>query len=133
MILDRKLKNMEYKVEKNEKAHCLECGEVIPYYRNGKHFCNNACRYQYHNRKKNSVIAYRTKVLRILFKNHEILTEMLNEGKTMIELVDLIAKGFQPYYCTGYIKIGGISEYHCFELRYRLTGKQLFRLKATEL
>ena len=122
---------MEYKIRKDENRNCLECGNEIPYYREGKQFCDDTCRYSYHNKHRNKARGYRTRILNIILKNHEILSGYLEEGINEIDIAELEASGFIPYYCTWHSKANRKNEYRCFEFKYCLSDTRVYNLEKT--
>ena len=120
---------MEYR-EIEEKAHCLECGSEIQYYRKGKQFCTDSCRFRYHNKSKSKSRHYQSIVNGALSRNYMILKELYEKGVKSMSLGDLVTSGFQPMVCTGYTKDRSHSEYHCYEYKYYLSSSRLFGLDS---
>ncbi len=107
---------------------CLECGNVIRYGRTDKKFCCDECKSRHHNLLAKESRAFRTKVLKTLDQNYEILENLLRSGTDSADLTELISLGFAPAMATSYTKSRGCDIFTCYDLKYRLTATRLLSL-----
>lgn len=116
-------------------AHrCLECGEKILYGRGDKLFCSTECKNRYHYRRTKVIRTVRHRTERYLEKNHTILSGLIDEGLTEMDLSDLLRLGFRPEFATFFKKGKKYVELACFEIRYKLSESRIYgieRMKAS--
>jgi len=91
---------------------CLECGAPLTG-RADKKFCSDYCRNAYHNRRNRETSTLIRKINGILKKNRKILEELNPEGTVKIPRRQLVRKGFDFDYITGFYrtKKGDIYRY----------------------
>lgn len=113
---------------KPNNGRCLFCGkELIG--RTDKLFCNKQCRNNYHNRKQRHLRKEGTNLLERMNHNHELLEQVLMEGKTSITLEELKGKGYSEALVTGYgIKDGRHRKYACFDIRFCQSETRIFKI-----
>ena len=123
---------MEYK-DDIPVSHCLECGDEIAY---GKRcdckFCSDSCKNRWHNRNAQGMRHYREKCDRVLEKNHRILSELIEQGVTTLELPELLSKGFKPEYATTALRGRTSLLMSCYDIHYRMTGQKIFSIGRME-
>lgn len=112
-----------------EKKHCLECGSEIEYDRKGKMFCDDRCRSQYHNKEKNWVRHYHTRVIGALERNCGILKELVEKGIQAVELGDLEQWGYSIDCATSVRKTKTHLEYRCFEYKFKRSENRIFGIE----
>lgn len=116
-----------------ELGRCLECGAIL-YGRPDKKFCNTSCKNKYNYRLRYRSQKVRNRIINILLKNHEILTNLEAEGKTCADLGELAIDGFIPSCVTGHRKGRyGHDEYSCFDFRFCLSSARLFNLHRVDV
>ena len=94
-----------------EQRYCLECGEPLVG-RADKKFCSDYCRNAYNNRKNRETNTLIRKVNNILKKNRRILEELNPQGTTKVSKKQLLDRGFDFSYITGYYKNKKGDMYH---------------------
>lgn len=109
---------MDYEINDEEKARCLECGEEIDYGRLDKKFCSARCKNSFHNRRFQHSKAVKMRVMKILEKNYLILDRLLKSGVTSISLTELKDYGFNMDYFTSYSKTKRHDEFSCFDIKF---------------
>lgn len=110
---------MAYKTTIDSEAHCLECGDEIPYGRNDRKFCSTSCKNRWHNKHKEyTARGYQTRVLNILERNHDILSKLLRLNINSLDKGELIRMGFDFNYLTSCRRVRRRTECCCFEIRY---------------
>lgn len=83
------------------KEKCIECStELIG--RADKRFCSDQCRSTYYNRENKEALVVVKSVNKILRKNYKILRELNPNGKMKIKREDILRKGFDFNYITGF-------------------------------
>lgn len=117
---------MEYKKSERKIPVCLECGDKIKYGRVDKKFCCDKCRNRYNNELAKSGRALKRKVLKHLSRNYEILDNVFRAGYESVDLVELVAKGFNPGIVTSCSKVKGHNEYGCFDIKYIMTATRIY-------
>lgn len=115
---------MEYG-KNGEAAKCLECGDEILYGRTDRKFCSEECKNRFNNRKSRNSRVAKLRTLNALEKNHRILDRLLKAGMDSIEIILAKQMGFDPDYVTSFHSPGGIAEYCCFDIRYRMDGTMI--------
>jgi hypothetical protein len=97
------------KTTKSKVAHpCLNDGKEIPNWRSNKLFCNDICKYEYHNKKRATLDADMKHIHGILADNYEILKTLIGEKDSVeIEYKALNEMGFDFQFNTQ-----TVGEYH---------------------
>lgn len=62
---------------------CLNDGKEIPNWRRNKLFCNDVCKYEYHNKKRSILDADMKHIHGILANNYDILKSLISEKETV--------------------------------------------------
>lgn len=120
---------MEYKEDDQfERGRCLECGDVLPYGRSDMKFCCDGCRSRYHYVNGGHLKSLRTKTIRALDRNHEILESLLERGVTSMNIPDLAQAGYRFDCVTSYHKVRNHNEYRCFDIKYYMSENRIFDL-----
>lgn len=114
---------------RKDSDHCLECGCEFEYKRKGKIFCDDICRSRYHNRTKNWVRHYHSKVIGALERNCSILATLLEKEITSAEIGDLTLWGYNIEYATSVRKSKSHIEYRCFEYKFYRSEDKIYGLE----
>lgn len=64
----------------------------------------------------------------ILSRNHEILENLIREGKDSADLMELVLIGFVPWVITSYRRSGKHDEYNCFNIKYIMTRTRIYSI-----
>ncbi len=103
---------------------CDVCGESYKPVRAKQRFCSTQCHNRYHNTERLKKTTEFADVLRILQKNHEILSNLWKAGKKKILLAELLKLGFKSEYITSFSQKERIN--FVFNTAYRLiAGEQV--------
>jgi len=82
---------------------CGECGKEIPNWRRNKKFCNEACKYSFHNKQRELIDEDMKHVNKILANNYVILKQIMEEDKKVETLKSYMEQlGFAFDFCTQY-------------------------------
>lgn len=100
---------------------CLECGENIVYGRTDKKFCCAGCKNRWHNRQVRNSRIFRMRVMSSLDRNYRILSGLVSDGVTDIEVSTLSQMGFSFTHVTSYRKVRRHTEMWCFDIKFVLT------------
>mgnify|MGYP006784851495 FL=1 len=109
-------------------TRCLECGDRILYGRTDKKFCCESCRQKHFYSTAKETRIFKRKVLAILSRNHEILENLIREGKDSADLMELVLIGFVPWVITSYRRSGKHDEYNCFNIKYIMTRTRIYSI-----
>lgn len=93
-----------------------------------KKFCSSQCRASFHYQTTNKERKQVLSINRILLRNRRLLLHCSSTPEKDHGYVDLLDKGFQPHFCTGYFKDArGQSFFLCYDFAYWLKpcGKRL--------
>lgn len=92
-------------------------------------FCSGSCksRWHYHVDGRNKRI--RVKMINALNRNYEILSSLLDEKLTAIEIPDLAQKGYNFSCFTFWRKVRNHNEYRCFDIKYFMSENRVFGLE----
>lgn len=95
---------------------CLYCEKEIPHWRRNKKFCDDSCKYRFHNDQRELIDENMKRVNKILSTNYEILKEVIGEQSHIkIAYSELKKMGFQFDFLT---QIKG--DYHnCYTLSWK--------------
>lgn len=98
---------------------CRYCENEIPDWRRNKVFCDDTCKYKFHNAKRSEEVDLFGDFNRMIKRNYEILNNILGD-KRYVEVPELHLKnsGFGFNFCT--FAIG--SYRYCYDLSYRLAN-----------
>jgi predicted nucleic acid-binding Zn ribbon protein len=108
---------------------CLDCGDTIRG-RADKKFCSDQCRNNYNNRLNRDSNNYVRNVHGLLRKNRRILSDLFDEGKTVIHKDALYALGYNFSFFTHIIESKDGDRYNfCFEYGFREKDKDFVELK----
>jgi predicted nucleic acid-binding Zn ribbon protein len=108
---------------------CLDCGDTIRG-RADKKFCSDQCRNNYNNRLNRDSNNYVRNVHGLLRKNRRILSDLIDEGKTVIHKDALYALGYNFSFFTHIIESKDGDRYNfCFEYGFREKDKDFVELK----
>ena len=112
-------------------TRCLQCGQEILYGRADRKFCSDACKNQYHNRRRfPHRELYQSTVLQILDHNHSILLRLWKMGVKNIDLLTLTHLGFNPYYITCFRRLGRHNVCAVFDMQYEMTPSRIKKLES---
>lgn len=89
---------------------CLECGDEI-HGRSDKKFCSDGCRNAYNNKNNRDSTNLMRNINNKIRKNHRILSEINQDGKTKTTRQKLLSAGFDFDYITQVIVYKNGSEY----------------------
>lgn len=89
---------------------CLECGDEI-HGRSDKKFCSDGCRNSYNNKNNRDSTNLMRNINNKIRKNHRILSEINQDGKTKTTRQKLLSAGFDFDYITQVIVYKNGSEY----------------------
>ncbi len=118
--------------QKKQRSLCLECGNVIRYGRTDKRYCCDECKIKHNNDTSRAGRVYRTKVLRMMDRNYEILDELVRSGTDSADLSELLAAGFVPGIVTSYRKQGKHDVYTCYDIRYIMTHTRIYSIEKIQ-
>jgi predicted nucleic acid-binding Zn ribbon protein len=108
---------------------CLDCGDTIRG-RADKKFCSDQCRNNYNNKLNRDSNNFVRNVHGMLRKNRRILSELFDEGKTVIHKDALYAMGYNFNFFTHIIELQDGSRFqYCFEYGFRDRGDDFIELK----
>lgn len=107
---------------------CLECGDQIRYGRTDKKFCSEICKSRFHNEQLKTARQFRTKVNSILWRNYQLLDEVLQSGRDSADLIELTTRGFVPGIITSYSRVGKHDVYNCYDIKYIMSRTRLFSI-----
>lgn len=124
---------MEYKILDRKVSHCLECGDRITYGRADKKFCCEDCRIRYNNYQSRVSKAYRRKIQKMLSSNYAILDALIKDGRTSLDIVELVSKGFVIGIMTSYHKVCRHDEYACFDIKYKMSASRIYGITKISL
>ena len=124
---------MEYQTNNPDTLFCLECGGEISYGRRDRKFCCAECKNLYHNRQHHYRRSVHLHITGALEKNYDILNRLLKAGITSVNLGDLAQMGYNIEYMTSYHKVGGHSEYRCFDIRYFCSATRIFNIERVRM
>ena len=118
-------------------AHCLECGDEIPYGgRPDRKFCSDKCRRDYHNGRRSVVRIIHQRVDTAIHKNYGVLQRLLEAGLTQADNDMLFLLGFRREFKTSSCLVNRTLECRCYEIAYRENSHRIWdirRLPATFL
>ena len=117
-----------YKINNDENAHCLECGEPL-YGRTDKRFCSGLCRSKYHRHRSYAHEKLVTDEMDALLKNYSVLEQLLLLHSFRCPLSAVESMGFNKDFVTRVTKKGKHLEYRCFDLIYSISAGYLFGLR----
>ena len=103
---------------------CIECQHRI-FGRSDKRFCSDACRINYHNRKRRLQYDNTRPILRILLNNRNLLQWFWEQGKKTCKKQELIEKGFNFNYITQLQWSHCRPCYYCFDWCYQIQFKRI--------
>lgn len=89
---------------------CLECGDEI-HGRSDKKFCSDGCRNSYNNKNNRDSTNLMRNINNKIRKNHRILSEINQDGKTKTTRQKLLSAGFDFDYITQVIVYKNGYEY----------------------
>ncbi len=111
-----------------KQKYCLNCGAPL-HGRMDKLYCSEHCKDTWHNKRKSRIRKKRASVMSVLNNNHEILTALLQSGRTVWITPLVEAMGFKPDYFTRLVEIGsGSIRCECFDIRYDVSKTKLSRI-----
>ena len=119
---------MEYDEEIKE-GRCLECGNRLPYGRSDMKFCSASCRNRWHYVRDGRNQAFRRKVIATLDRNYAILSRLVCDGVTRIDIPDLAQMGYNFDCITSYHKVRNHNEYRCYDIKYYMSESTVFKLE----
>jgi len=113
-----------------QKSPCLYCGKPFRG-RSDKKFCDDGCRSNYNNARKDKTSIMVRKITTILKRNRTILNSIVQEYDMyrIIEKEELFEKGFSFKYLTHTVVIDDILFRCCFDLCYTQTGDSITVLR----
>ncbi|MCD8313919.1 MAG: hypothetical protein LUC24_07140 [Bacteroidales bacterium] len=109
---------MDYEINTEEKARCLECGDEIKYGRHDRKFCCDNCKNKFNNRRRMGSRTTRIKVLSALNKNYRILSDLLRHKVTNLSVAELQQLGFKFDFVTSYQKVRRHDVFLCFDISF---------------
>ena len=119
---------MEEKIDKV--ARCPQCGKVISFGRPDRRFCSVSCKNRWHNRRRYPNKGKEmSRVLRVLYKNREVLEKLMRLELNGIDRPTLIHLGFNLNYFTSLEHIRNHWVYSCLDIRYELTPTRIKNLQ----
>ena len=110
-----------YQDSRSAAGRCLECGDEIVYGRLDKKFCCKECKNRWHNRQARNSRIFRMKVMNSLEKNYRILSGLIRDGVTDMDVSTLSQMGFNFTNVTACRKVRKHTEMWCFDIRFILT------------
>ncbi len=118
----------EDRIEEQDIAHCLECGEIL-YGRADKKFCSAGCRNAYHSHGRSAKRLARSITINGLARNYRILDDLLRLKQSSCPMDSLTELGFNAGLVTHQAqKNGRHMEYRCFDIAYCMSSAKLFNL-----
>ncbi len=124
---------MDYGIKQaKHRSVCLECGNIIRYGRTDKRFCCDECRTKHHNDLARAGRSLRTKILKAMDKNYEILDELVRSGAASADLAGLMSVGFVPGVVTSHCKTGRHDVYSCYDIKYIMTSTRLYSIEKIQ-
>lgn len=115
-----------------EQRKCLECDEPLRG-RADQKFCSDACRNAYNNKKLSGSTNYIRKINRILKKNHSVLENLNQSGKTTLYKSALEKKGYNFKYFTHIYKTrNGRIYYFCYDQGFSVLENNKYLLVRKE-
>ena len=123
---------MAYKKYERHIPVCLECGDQIRYGRTDKKFCCDECRTKYYNERAKKSRVFKRRVMKILYRNYEVLDNLMRADVDSVDLMSLVSMGFVPSLMTSYRKTGKHDECSCFDIRYIMTGTRIYSISKIE-
>ncbi|MGM0620574.1 MAG: hypothetical protein ACQETJ_05990 [Bacteroidota bacterium] len=115
-----------------EQRKCLECDEPLRG-RADQKFCSDACRNAYNNKKLSGSTNYIRKINRILKKNHSILENLNQSGKTTLYKSALEKNGYNFKYFTHIYKTrNGRIYYFCYDQGFSVLENNKYLLVRKE-
>ncbi|MBO5808342.1 MAG: hypothetical protein J6R15_03220 [Bacteroidales bacterium] len=121
-----------YKKRERHSPVCLECGDHIRYGRADKKFCSDECRVRNYNERSKKSRIFKRRILRILFRNYEILDALIRADVESADLINLVPMGFVPSIMTSCRKCGKHDECGCFDIRYIKTSARIYSIAKIE-
>jgi hypothetical protein len=116
--------------------NCLECGDKI-LGRSDKKFCGDACRNAHNNKLNADANSLVRNINNALRKNRRVLEVLLtgnNEGKAIVPLKKLSAKGFNFEYFTSIYTTKTGSQYRfCYEFGYLKLEDEMYMVVKREV
>lgn len=95
---------------------CAYCGKEIPDWRGNKKFCDDTCKYQKHNKKRQPIAPEMKHINSILAGNYEILKSLIGEQTTVtVHYTDLKKAGLNFDFHT---QVKG-DYFNCYGLSWR--------------
>ena len=80
---------------------CLYDGKEIPNWRRNKKYCNDVCKFNYHNEQRTLIDADMKHIHKLLADNYEILKSLIGEGEIVtVEYKTLTEMKFDFQFCT---------------------------------
>ncbi len=120
---------MKYEMPAEGHAHCLECGDPIPYGRSDRKYCSDRCRNRWHNREYRRWRRRFAGIIDTLLQNHLILDRLLKMGVDSVPKTELAQLGFRIDCVPSCRKVGRHMECGCFDIRYRETEGRIVHLE----
>jgi len=115
-----------------EQRKCLECDEPLRG-RADQKFCSDACRNAYNNKKLSGSTNYMRKINRILKKNHSILENLNQSGKTTLFKSALEKNGYNFKYFTHIYKTRNQKVYYfCYDQGFLMLDNNKYLLVRRE-
>ena len=105
---------------KDEKPHCLMCGNTLINGRLPRKFCDRKCRNDYHNKEVRQVRLSRMKVNTRLDKNYAILKNLIALGVSELSMPLMLQLGFIPDYFTSCYIEGESRLCCCYDIQFRV-------------
>jgi predicted nucleic acid-binding Zn ribbon protein len=116
-----------------ENTTCLECGEALKG-RVDKKFCSDYCRNSYNNKVNKESKNLIRNINNRLRKNHKILSEINDSGKTKTSRTKLYDKGFDFQLFTSiYITKTGNTYYYVYDEGYLALENEMYLLIKKEI
>lgn len=107
---------MESNTKSGVQHPCQYCGEEIKHWRRNKKFCDEGCKYKYHNEQRELIDENMKRVNKILACNYEILKTVIgDQSHIKIEYTELKKMGFQFDFLT---QIKG-DYFNCYTLSWK--------------
>lgn len=108
---------------------CLRCGNTITYGRADKKFCCDYCKNMYHNEKNKEYVKIHSRVTRALDRNYKLLLSLIENGKTSVQMADMLQWGFLPEYITGLSKSRMKIDYRCYDITYNRSESKVYNIR----
>jgi len=110
-------------------TRCINCGKEIVYGRADRKFCSEACKNEYHNRRR---YPYRgdlqAVVLRKIDLNYAILERLYGMGIQTVDLITLSQLGFDSQFVTSFRRVGRHNLFAVYNFQYEMTESRIKRL-----